>query len=372
MLLVEPWYAGSHRAWADGYVAASAHQVRLVSHPGEFWRWRLRGGAVTLAEAVRADIAARGHPDVLLVSSMVDLAELLGLLRGLADIPAALYLHENQVVYPHPRAGDIDAAYRSWVSMLAADRVLINSEHHLAVLGAGLRRLLAQAPDLPHGHLLDAVLDAVTVVPVGVDLAPLSGGAERRDGVPVILWNHRWDPDKGVDAVIGALARLAEEGLAFEEVLAGEDDWRGERRAAAADRLGARVRTAAHLSRDDYVAELARADGVVAAPDHEFFGVSVVEAIAAGCIPVLPRAHSYPELIPERWHDPVFGVAGDSPPGLARRVEQVLADLPAARQSVEGLAAAMARFDWSRVAPVLDAHLERACGAERGPDLRAR
>ncbi len=357
VLLVEPWYAGSHRAWADGYATASAHRVRLITHPGEFWRWRLRGGAVTLAEAVRADVAAHGSPDVLLTSSMVDLAELLGFLRRyLPHAPAVLYMHENQVVYPHPEAGDVDAAYRTWVSMLAADLVLINSEHHLAALGEGLRRLLAEAPDLGHGHLLQPVLDRVAVVPVGVDIGAIEEArpAPPHD-VPVVLWNHRWDPDKRADVVVDALERLAADGVDFEVVLAGQDDWRGERRDAAAARLGDRVRRAAHLPRADYVRELRCADVVAAAPDHEFFGVSVVEAIAAGCVPVLPRAHSYPELVPERWHRAVFGSDGEG--DLADRLGRVLRDLPAARRSVEGLAAAMHRFDWSRVAPRLDAHL---------------
>ena len=59
VVVVEPWYGGSHRAWADGMVRHSDHAVRLVTHPDRFWRWRLRGGAVTLAAALRSDIEAR-------------------------------------------------------------------------------------------------------------------------------------------------------------------------------------------------------------------------------------------------------------------------------------------------------------------------
>jgi hypothetical protein len=32
VLLVEPYYGGSHRAWADGYVEHSRHDVKLVTH----------------------------------------------------------------------------------------------------------------------------------------------------------------------------------------------------------------------------------------------------------------------------------------------------------------------------------------------------
>ena len=54
ILLIEPYFTGSHRAWAEGYAAASQHDVRLVTHDGRFWKWRMQGSAVTLAEPVAA------------------------------------------------------------------------------------------------------------------------------------------------------------------------------------------------------------------------------------------------------------------------------------------------------------------------------
>jgi len=54
ILLLEPYCSGSHRAWAEGYVAHSRHDVTLLALPTRFWKWRMQGGAVTLAEQVRA------------------------------------------------------------------------------------------------------------------------------------------------------------------------------------------------------------------------------------------------------------------------------------------------------------------------------
>ena len=96
VVLVEPYYGGSHRAWADGLVAHSGHEIHLVTHDAAYWRWRLRGSALTLAEAVVEVVAEHGPPDLLLVSDMVHLPALLGFLRrDLADPAVALYLHEN-------------------------------------------------------------------------------------------------------------------------------------------------------------------------------------------------------------------------------------------------------------------------------------
>ena len=113
VVVVEPWYGGSHRAWADGLVRHSRHRVRLVTHPDRFWRWRLRGGAVTLADQIRADVDTHGRPGVVVISSLVHGAALLGLARRtLGDVPVVAYVHESQLWYPTTdgRGPDTDAA----------------------------------------------------------------------------------------------------------------------------------------------------------------------------------------------------------------------------------------------------------------------
>ncbi|MFV0258664.1 MAG: DUF3524 domain-containing protein, partial [Acidimicrobiales bacterium] len=142
ILLVEPWLAGSHRAWAEGYREASRHDVDLVGLPGRTWRWRMRGGAVPLAAAVDAWVAEHGRPDALLVSGMVDVAQLVGLARrsltGPVATPVVVYQHENQLRHATPDgAVDTEAALRAWTSWVAADTVLFNSDvHRRAVVDA--------------------------------------------------------------------------------------------------------------------------------------------------------------------------------------------------------------------------------------------
>jgi glycosyltransferase involved in cell wall biosynthesis len=50
-------------------------------------------------------------------------------------------------------------------------------------------------------------------------------------------------------------------------------------------------------SREDYEHVLSQADVIVSTANHEFFGISVVEAIAAGAYPLLPNRLSYPEIL---------------------------------------------------------------------------
>lgn len=359
VLLVEPHLGGSHRAWAEGFAQHSAHDVAVIGHQGANWRWRLRGGSVTLAEAAAAWVADHGPPDVVVASSPLDIAAFAGLARGwLGDTPIVAYLHENQVVYPRADAADVDAAWRTWTSLVAADRVVVNSRHHLGELSRGLAQLLPLAPDHRHGHLLDEVVARIEVVPVGVDLPE---PARRDEGsTPRVIWNHRWDADKNPDVFIRAIERIRSDGYPVEIVLGGADHWAdGQRRQEAAERLGDAVVAVGPFDDAQYRSHLADADVVVSVADHDFFGVSVIEGIAAGCVPVLPRRLAYPELIPSGFHDAVFHGDGE----FRRRLEAVVADLPAARGAVHGLAEAMAAYGWDRVAPQLDRVLDDALSA---------
>ena len=78
VLLLEPFHSGSHKAWAEGLKKHSSHDVSIVSHPGSFWRWRIRGSALTLAEETQEIVIENGEPDIILVSGMIDLAAWLG------------------------------------------------------------------------------------------------------------------------------------------------------------------------------------------------------------------------------------------------------------------------------------------------------
>src|SRR5690606_39414460 len=130
VLLCEPYCSGSHRAWAEGLARHSRHDVRLVTHRGAFWTWRMQGAALTLAAEVDRVVAGWGRPDVLLVSDMVHVPALLGLARrSLAGMPVVVYMHENQLTYPVPprTAPDLTYAMVNWLSMAAADRVVFKT-----------------------------------------------------------------------------------------------------------------------------------------------------------------------------------------------------------------------------------------------------
>jgi glycosyltransferase involved in cell wall biosynthesis len=251
--LLNPYGTGSHRAWANGYAAHSRHRVQILAMPGYFWKWRMHGGALELAELARALLIAGERPDLLLATSMTNLPAFLALTRrALADVPIVLYMHENQLTYPLPPGTRRDLTYGAiqHLSMLAADRVCFNSAYHLAAWFDELPRLLKHFPDYAHLETVATARAKSQVLPVGCDLARYdlynaqrADKETRRQGkAPLILWNQRWEYDKDPETMLRALYALADEGMAFRVALAGENfRVRPAEFAAARERLGERL-----------------------------------------------------------------------------------------------------------------------------------
>jgi glycosyltransferase involved in cell wall biosynthesis len=352
ILLIEPYFGGSHRAWAEGYAAFSGHDVTLVTLEARWWTWRMRGSSVTLARKV-SDLAATGYrPDVVLVSDMTDVAALRWFLRGvIGQPPLAVYFHESQLTYPHsPQMGtDLSYGFLNWTSALAADAVFFNSPYHMDVFFTEVPRLLKGFPDHTHVDLVAEVEERSSVLPVGIDLSWTSAETSRA-GVPLVLWNHRWEHDKDPETFADAVRAVAET-HDFRLALAGD---RFHSVPGVLDELAAglsdRLEINAHLPTDEYREMVRRSDIVVSTALQEFFGVSVVEAIAAGARPVLPRRLSYPWLIPSDHHESLLYEAGHFTAALRRAIEDPIAP--------DGLSAAMTTFDWTVVGPRYDAALE--------------
>ena len=95
-----------------------------------------------------------------------------------------------------------------------------------------------------------------------------------------------------------ALRRLDHDGVAFRLALAGANVRSDPREfVEAEERFVDRLVHVGHLDRERYLELLVRSSVVASTAVHEFFGIAMVEAMAAGLVPLLPRALSYPELV---------------------------------------------------------------------------
>ena len=319
VLALEPWYGGSHRHFLDGLVRHSAHTFRLVTMADRYWKWRMQGGAVTLAAKAHEALDDGFEPDVIFATGMVNLPAFLALVRDrLADVPVVLYFHENQLTYPlrEGQARDLTYAYINYLSALAADRVVFNSAFHRDEFFEALPELLRRFPDYTHLRTAQRVREKSTVLHLGLDLESLDRfRAPRREidgrpgpGAPVVLWNQRWEHDKNPEAFFRTMNRLDDAGCAFRLLLAGE---RFEEQPPAFEmafrRYADRILHYGYAEdQEEYARLLHRADLVVSTAHHEFFGIALLEAIRCGCHPLLPNRLTYPELIPERLHRPLL------------------------------------------------------------------
>lgn len=360
IVIASGYHTGSHRQWAEGYAASSAHDVTIVSLPGQFWQWRLAGGFVDLAAA----IASEDQPDLVLATSMVDVAGLRGLLaRDGIDVPIALYMHENQITYPALGRNRTERLYGlvNWTSLLAVDGVAFNSRFHFDEVMEALPGLLREMPDERQDHLVPLVEARSTVLPVGCTLSDVSSG-EKSDP-PIVVWNHRWDRDKDPASFLRVMRRVADAGVEFRLALMGERFVK--QRADHDEAVGAladRVVVDDFPSRSEYVAMLGQATIVVSTAPQEFFGISIVEAMHAGCLPILPDRLVYPERVPEDLHERCLYRSENDAVEL---LTTALTDPVESRGTAATLRDETSKFDWSVVAPRYDTWLESVLAGDR-------
>ncbi len=303
LLVLEPYFGGSHRAFLEGVLGGLGWEPDLLTLPARKWKWRMSGSAITMAEEALALHAAGARWDLLLASTFIDLPSFLGLARdAVGAVPAVIYFHENQLAYPnrYEEGWDYQFPLTNVKSALAADACVFNSEFNQSSFLDEIPRFLKRFPDhVPRG-VVPRIGERSVVLPPPFDPAAFDAAPLVRGAVPRVVWPHRWDHDKDPEAFFSAVERLTDEGIAFEVAVAGEahDDVRASFERAAG-RLGERLVAMGGLdSREEYAAMLRSCDVAVSTARHEFFGLAMAESAYAGCFPLVPDRLAYPEVYP--------------------------------------------------------------------------
>ncbi len=366
---LDAFHGGSHAAVAQGFAKHSHHRVSIVALPIDGgWRWRMRGAAITFARMLRE------HPelctaDLIVATDMLDLATFLGLMRDLlAHTPVAVYMHENQLTYPLPPGRKLDLTFPwiNYTSALAADAIFFNSEFHRGAFLQALPGLPGRFHDYREHAELATITHKTEVLYPGLELGPfdLESDAPVRQstGIPTILWNSRWEYDKAPEAFFAALQQLEQRQIEFRVIVAGEHiDPQEPHFVAAREWLAPRCLWWGYApDAAAYRALLQQADIVISTAVQEFFGIAILEAMAAGCVPVLPRRLSYPEIIPTELHALCLY---DDQASLVERLIATIHDLDRIRQ--HDIPAIASRFRWEQQAARYDAAFERVIGNYR-------
>ncbi|MCL2330098.1 MAG: DUF3524 domain-containing protein [Phycisphaerae bacterium] len=244
---------------------------------------------------------AKDEPyDLILCSDMLNLAEFRGLVpEPIRSLPAVVYLIENQLTCPIRFESERDwhYAYSNLTTALSADRLWFNSAFHREDFLNRLPEFMRQLPQELPANLIGRIAEKSSVWYTGIEAQPARG--PRPPGPMRILWVARWEHMQNPETFFEALKVLKWHGAEFRLSVLGQQflehppafDWARQYFYYHIDWWGYQA------NRRDYEDALAEADVVVSTADYEFWGLSLVETIAAGALPIIPDRLSYPEVL---------------------------------------------------------------------------
>jgi glycosyltransferase involved in cell wall biosynthesis len=310
ILLISAYEASSHKAWANTLMnCLSEHRWSYLSLPARHFAWRIRGNAMSFAFDPRFKSTLEQPYDLVIATSMTDCVGLKAFCPDLQQIPWLLYFHENQFAYPasDKQQGLIEMQMMTLYSALAADLCVFNSQFNKDSFFDGARALLKKLPDYVSPDWLINTKQKSQVLPVPLDIQSQPEKSGSRTSVEAqtikLVWSARWEFDKGPDRLLAILEELERRDVAYEIAILGEQF-----RSIPKEFNQIKTQFSHRItqfgfaqSRVDYLAFLASADIVLSTALHEFQGLSVLEAVALGCVPVLPNRQVYPELFGDEY-----------------------------------------------------------------------
>jgi len=304
ILLLSSYDTPSHVYWREGLVQHfPEHQWQTLVLPPRYFSWRIRGNSLSWAFGKDRETLYKKY-DLIIATSMVDLSALRGFLPHLADIPTVVYCHENQFVYPRNdyQHSPVEQQLTSIYALLCADKVVFNSTFNRKTFHDGAEKLLKMMPDfVPEG--LIAALDAKSmVIPVPLNDDCKLESAKSKNFT--LIWNHRWEYDKGPDRLLLAIQAVLAKKIPVKFNIVGQQ-FRNEPEEFAKihslllkeDALSAW----GHQSRKNYVNCLRSSHVVLSTAMHDFQGLAVMEAVAADCVPLLPDRVAYQDFYPANY-----------------------------------------------------------------------
>ncbi len=307
ILLLSAYDAESHKRWRKGLVAElDGYHWTQLHLPARNFSWRIRGNSLSWAISEREVLE---HDfDLIIATSMTDLSSLRGMIPNLASTPCILYFHENQFDYPASKqqVKRIEPQMVTLYGAVCADRIVFNSQYNRETFFSGVSQLLAKLPDEVPLGIVGSLREKSCVLPVPLENHFFSNKKTVK-GVGQsevnIVWNHRWEYDKGPDRLL-RLVQYLPAGLNVRFHVLGQ---RFRQQPEAFEELKANLQANAWLgtwgyieSVDEYHEVLASCQICLSTALHDFQGLSVLEASLLGAYPLLPDRVVYSEFFPEQ------------------------------------------------------------------------
>lgn len=324
ILLLSAYDTLSHRHWRESLVVQfpEFEWTTLYLAP-RFFNFRVRSNPLSWIDQY-SDQLQQAY-DLVVATSLVDMSTLRGLVPALAQTPLWLYCHENQFAYPSSSTQqargalkhDLDVKMVFLYNCLCADTISFNSGWNRHTALQGLEQLIKAFPEKFDNQILEKVRKKsdVLAVPLNCLSADTKANNQSLGGESAlrIVWNHRWEYDKGPEYLLAFVKALSKRKLpkrilpivldivgqqfrqrpeAFARL---QQFFDGENSTVKLDNFGFIE------SRETYLKCLQEADIVLSTALHDFQGLSMLEAVQLGCVPLLPDRLAYPEYFDERF-----------------------------------------------------------------------
>lgn len=304
-LFVEPFNFGSHKFFAKQILRHS--RLEIVTHFGSdpSWKWAMRFSGINCHKFIQNATHA-SEIRAVLCSNYLNLEFLK---MDATFPPVVMYHHENQFAYPRQthQSHDFNFTIIEMINLQLAEKHIFNSQWNLDSTVEGWRKARRRLPAAYRKLFSDHWIERSCVVYPGIESLRPPVLTETKVAESVIIWNHRWDHDKNPELFYRQLCCLREQ--PFRLILLGEQrtDIHPIFKRISQEFSDKIIAQGYVQSRHQYLHYLQIADICISTAEHEFFGMSVMEAFQAGCKLILPRKLSYPELFSDEevyfWHN---------------------------------------------------------------------
>ncbi len=321
ILILDSFFTGSHRYWGEQLKKRLPFNVQLLTLSGKHWKWRMEGGAYELAQKFK-NLSQR--PKIIIATDMVNIPLFYAFANISKDeIPCILYFHENQFAYPinnldtqKTNKRDNHYSFINLTSALFSNHLVFNSEFNRTSFFHGSAELINQ---LPKNTLNQNIknLESCVIYP-GIERA--TSFNRNNDSVPTLLWNHRWEHDKNPDLFIEGLEFLQRKSISFKLIILGKGTEKKEVKSFFKKHFPNELIHCGFVeTRKKYTDLISEATHIPVTSKHDFFGLSVAEAMSNGCFAILPNHQAYPEHLLENEQS---GIVYNFPNGYFNTLER--------------------------------------------------
>ncbi|KAI3381444.1 hypothetical protein SNEBB_000889 [Seison nebaliae] len=252
----------------------------------------------------------------LIVTSDSNLSELYSLINKNIlndDFKSIIYFHENQLIFPTNKLQerDIQYSYNQIISCLVADKILFNSHFNRSSFIENISRFINKFPSTCRPKNTNEIIkkieehSSIFYIPIKIpkEMSLLNLGKSEKEFH--IIWAHRWEHDKNPESLYHILelckSKMGDDvrllrfhviGKSFSQIPKIFEDMK--------KHFPDLIDTFGFLEeKNDYYRLLKTSHCVLSTSNHEFFGISMMESVLLGLLPLCPNRLVYPELYPK-------------------------------------------------------------------------